>query len=369
MTSLHDVLLNETDAMVQRWYERWTHSSHPHPELTEAALKDLLAVQLRVIGEQLRDLGSAEDPEAMWKLTERLAPESRVSQEVPIEEVVQEYKLVVEVARALIQERDIDVSFLEFTYFYQAVFELVAESVRRYASYQADKVARERAEYLAGLTHQMRTPLSTLSLQAHLLAQTEERPDEKMLATLQRSIKRLDLLVNGVMRLERFTPAELPVRPRSLQPARIIDEVIGDAEHTAAGKGLRLEVEVNRTLEMELDQELFLDALGNLVENAVKYTSSGFVRLEVEEHPDDVVFKVSDSGPGIAPERQRELFRPVQPGKPGGVGIGLAIAHRSVTAQGGQIGLESEPGKGSLFWFRLPRVVQAREAVPAQQDE
>jgi signal transduction histidine kinase len=76
------------------------------------------------------------------------------------------------------------------------------------------------------------------------------------------------------------------------------------------------------------------------------------------------VFKVEDSGPGISPERQRELFRPVRPGQPGGVGLGLSIAFRAAAAQGGTLELESEPGRGSTFRLRLPRAVRAREGQP-----
>ena len=78
------------------------------------------------------------------------------------------------------------------------------------------------------------------------------------------------------------------------------------------------------------------------------------MRVTLEEHEDGVVFKVKDSGPGIAPERQRELFRPVRPGLPGGVGLGLNIAFRAAVAQGGSLEVESEEGQGSTFSLHLP---------------
>jgi signal transduction histidine kinase len=124
-------------------------------------------------------------------------------------------------------------------------------------------------------------------------------------------------------------------------------------------------VDIDRALEMELDPDLFIDVMGNLVDNAVKYTPSGFVRVEVVEEPGAVVFKVRDSGPGIAPDRQAGLFGAVQPGERSGAGIGLHVAYRAVTAMGGSIGIESTSGRGTMVWFRLPwRVSGATGAEP-----
>lgn len=126
-------------------------------------------------------------------------------------------------------------------------------------------------------------------------------------------------------------------------------------------KDLRLEVWVNRALEMDLDEELFADILGNLVDNAIKYTPRGFVRVEVEEEAEYILFKVQDSGPGISAEVRRELFMPTRSIRPGGLGIGLHIASRAVTALQGTLEVgESVPGEGALFRFRLPRTLAAR---------
>jgi two-component system, OmpR family, sensor histidine kinase SenX3 len=154
---------------------------------------------------------------------------------------------------------------------------------------------------------------------------------------------------------------EISVRPQLVCPADIVRNVIADNDHDAAVKGLRLESAVDGSLKLQIDPELFLDAIGNLIQNAVKYTTSGFVRVESQEQDDGIVFKVIDSGSGVSGERLGTLFRTFQPGQGGGVGIGLIIVHRAVTAQGGTVGVESRPGKGSAFWFRLPRVVRARE--------
>jgi signal transduction histidine kinase len=365
MGALGDELVGHTAEIVQKWFEAWKRSSHPHPEIQRAALEDHLALQLRTIGEQLDDLDRAEDPDSMWRTGQRIDPEARVHQDVPIEEVVEEYRIAVGVVRAWIEERQLDVGFAELSYFFEAMFALTAESVRRYSEHEADLVARARGDYLAGIAHQLRNPIQVISLQLKMLERSARPSSAETVAALQRSLGRLKSLVDGVMRLERFKPEELPVKPRHVRVAEFVDQVFSDNEYDAVHKGLRLEVATDRSLEMDVDPDLLLDALGNLVQNAVKYTSRGFVRIATRETPAQILFEVCDSGPGISLERQNDLFKLVSPSKPGGVGIGLVVAARGVQAQEGTIGIQSEPGKGSRFWFRLPKSVRPREAPRA----
>lgn len=361
--ALADELCDRAHEITQRWYEAWRDSRHPHPELKEIPLKDMLPQQLQRIGKEIKQLNSSESPEDLWLKAERLDPEARVLQKIPIEEVVQEFRIAVEVVQKWINEHHIDVSFREYSYFYSAMFELVAESVRRYSRFQAEQVSRERSLYLAGISHQMRNPLTAMNLQIELLSKTQS-PDVRagVLTKLRDSTKRLLLLVNGVLRLERFKPEEIPVRAQVIQAASVVDYVLNENEPEAARKGLRLEVAFNHALQLTVDPDLLVDALGNLLQNAVKYTDSGFVRLEVvEEEGGTVLFKVRDSGPGISTEKQKSLFGKLKPGERGGVGIGLAIAQSAVRAQGGKIGFQSKPGKGALFWIRLPKNVPERQ--------
>jgi two-component system sensor histidine kinase SenX3 len=169
------------------------------------------------------------------------------------------------------------------------------------------------------------------------------------------------VLVDGVLRLERYQTWEVPVHPEEVHPAQLIDGIVSDYEAQAARKGLRFEAHVNRSLRMTVDPDLFTDALGNLVQNAVKYTTRGFVIIEAKEEGQAVVFRVRDSGPGITPDRQQELFTHAQQGSLGGAGIGLQIAQHAAQAQGGAVGVTSEIGKGTVFTLRLPRVVVGRD--------
>lgn len=356
-----DEIIACTDEIVERWYQAWRASEHPHEDVSEAALKDKLGLQLQIIGEQLLELHKAENPHEMWKITERLDPELRIGQDVPIEEVVQEYRLAVETVRDWIEDAGIDVSFAEYSFFYASIFELTAESVKRYSEHQADRTRHDRAHYLAGVMHQLRGPLSGLTMEVEMLEHVAPPPDIESMTRLRRNVRRLRWLVDRILRLERFRPCEAPVHPEDVRPAHLIDDIMSDHESAAARKSLRFEAHVNRSLRMTLDPGLFLDALGNLVGNAVKFTRQGFVIVDTAEHPDDVVFCVRDSGPGIPPERREKLFTQTLSGQAGGAGIGLQIAQHAAQAMGGEIKVEDGDENGSVFSLRIPRTVPARE--------
>lgn len=356
MSTLAFALIEQHEEITQLWYDAWRKSALPHLEIDEAALKDHLSPQLLQIGEQMRDLDSAESPEDNWKITARMDPEARVDQNMPIEEVVMEYSLAIDILRQWIKDQGLTPSFDEYSYLFQNIFELTSESVRRYEVRRQEQISHDRSNYLAGLTHQMRTPISTLMMQMQIL-ERQQGVSPSLINVCHRNLKRLSMMVNTVMRLERFKPHELPVRPRLVYPARLIDQSLDDYQPEATHKGLRLEADVDRTLQMTLDPDLFLDVLGNLIDNAVKYTATGFVRVEVDAsaETEEVLIKVRDSGPGIAPDRQAGLFGPVSPVEQSGAGIGMHVAHRAITAMGGSIGIDSMPGEGTSIWFKLPR--------------
>lgn len=360
MNSIADELIHNSEAITQRWYESWRSSAHSHQHVLEAALKDGLALQLRTTGEELRDGRGALYPREMRHGTKRFHPEEPVESDVPIEEVVHEYWLAVRTVREWMCEKHIDVDTQECAYFYETMYEWLADTVRRYAAYQAEQVRSDRAHYLASVMHQLRTPLSTLSLQVELLGESGKQADSTVICGLRRNIRRIKVLVEGILRLERFQPSEVAVRPQEVQLERLVNDIMNDYQTEATRAGLRFEAHVDRSLSIITDPDLFIDALGNLIQNAVKYASKGFVIVDSACDSQDIVFHVRDSGPGIAAEKQRTLFKDTQPGSAGGAGIGLQIAQHAAQAQGGFIRVESDPGKGSIFSLRIPRDITQR---------
>lgn len=352
MSLLAQALVEQHEHITQRWYEAWRKSKLPHPEIGEAALKDHLSPQLLRIGEQMANLALADAAEDSGKIFDARDSQALVDQDRSVEEVVMEYGLALDVLRQWIKEQNLQPSFNEYSYLFQAIFELTAESVRRYQ----ERLNLERSRYLAGLTHQMRTPISTLMMQMQLLERQREITPSSI-NMCQRNLKRLSVMIDTMMRLERFKPHKISVRPQYIYPARLIDQSLDDYQHEARHKGLRLEMVVDRALDMHIDPDLFQDVLGSLIDNAIKYTSEGFVRVEMRliNETNEVLFTILDSGPGILADRQAELFGPAKSGTLSSAGMGLNIAQRAVTVMGGSIGINDTHGQGAEIWFRLPR--------------
>lgn len=366
---LGKLLCDNNDEIIELWYKEWKDSPHPHPEISEALLKDGLPEQLRVIGEQLQKDELAELPKNMWKITDRLDPEERVFQDIPIEEVVHEYRIFIKVVRRFIHDKEPTVPFDEYSYFYESVYELTAEAVKRYAKYQAEVVSNDRSEYLAGLSHQMRTPLTVIQnhLEAYELQENKELEKESY-ESLKRNADRLEFLINGIMRLERFKSEDIPVRPQSIYPVDFLDQIVADHQFLARQKGIDLEVSVSRSLAIYTDPDLLMDALGNLIDNAVKYTDKGYVRVEAQDDNERIVFKVEDSGPGIPKERQNNIFSITTSSSAKGAGIGLSIVKRVTRALGGDAYMHTEPGKGSTFYIDIPKIAPQKVSTKENND-
>lgn len=362
MNSIADELIQNCDAIAQRWCQAWHETESLHQDLSEAAAKDKLALQLRIIGEQLKQQRYAKTPEETWHLAGPPSSEERVDQNALTDKVVQEYWLAVSTVREWVTEKDIDVDFGEYSYFYQTIYELVAESIRRYSAHCAEQTRRDRSHYLASVMHQLRTPLSALSLQVEVLNMPGQDIDRATVNRLQRNIRRISVLVDGILRLERFRPSEVVIHPQKLHLGQLVADIMNDYWIEATRAGLQFEAHVDNSLSIITDPDLFIDALGNLVQNAVKYVKKGYVIIDTEADAQDILLRVRDSGPGISPEKQHNLLKCVQPGSEGGAGLGLQIAQHAAQALGGKIEMESEFGKGSVFSLRIPKSV--RQTLP-----
>tara|TARA_B100001971_G_C18262918_1_gene588786 strand:+ start:1764 stop:2855 length:1092 start_codon:yes stop_codon:yes gene_type:complete len=361
---LGEMLCESVDEIVERWYQCWKETKHPHLEVSKTALKDHLPQQIRLIGSQLKKSSAAKAPKELWKITERLDPEARVSQEIPIEEVVVEYKILIQVIREWAEDRGLQIPFSEYSYLNEAVFELLSESSRRYSKYQAEQVSKTRQYYLAGVAHQMRNPLLVIQNQLELIQSGVELKEEAM-ERLVRNTGRLLFLVNSVLRLERFKASELPVSPKNIYPFDLLGNIVDDYRPFAQEKSIGLYLEVDRSLQMQADPDLLSDIFSNLIDNAIKYTEQGQVKVSFEDKDNSVIFRVEDTGPGMSEQRQKEMFEITTSGKTGGAGLGLVVVKRSVEAMQGAVAVESEIGKGSVFCVKLPKEVKAQNVDPS----
>ncbi len=224
---------------------------------------------------------------------------------------------------------------------------------------KASHAVRARQRLLAIVAHDMRTPLSAISLTA---CQLERRSDDAAVAAaaqaIARSACRLERLVRDLLD---FTSIDAGRLRMQLERDSVADAVTAavDTHRVVAGlRAIELEVEpAARSLLVLCDRERLLQILSNLMGNALKYTPArGTVRVRLARSARDVVISVEDAGPGIPPEELPRIFDEYWQSERsrGGVGLGLHITRALVEAHHGTIWVESEPGRGSRFSFSLP---------------
>ncbi len=232
----------------------------------------------------------------------------------------------------------------------------------------AQEATRSREDLLAIVSHDLRTPLSAISLAAASLARLDERNERTLrsVGVIERNAVRMEHLIRDLLDFSRIDAGELSVDAGPLGALAVMEEAVDIWRPLAGPRELVLARAIEPTLEVFADKESVLRVLGNLIGNAVRHTQeTGRIRLTVEPRGEDVLFSVVDDGPGIAPGDHVRLFdRWYRAGsgkaRGGGIGLGLFIARGLVEAHGGTISVESDVGRGASFRFSLPRAKARR---------
>lgn len=230
----------------------------------------------------------------------------------------------------------------------------------------AEQSNRAKSEFLANMSHEIRTPLSAITGMAALISRdslTEFQKDK--LKKLETAAKHLTQTVNDILDLSKIEANLLILEEAPLDVQNVVASISQMLRQAADDKGLSLRTELSLPAVQFLGDATRLgQALLNYGSNAVKFTNRGsisiFCRME-EDFGDAALlrFEVQDSGIGVSPDQHSKLFLPfVQADssttrKYGGTGLGLSITQRLVSAMGGDVGVHSEIGKGSKFWFTV----------------
>jgi two-component system sensor histidine kinase/response regulator len=246
----------------------------------------------------------------------------------------------------------------------------------------AEAATRAKSEFLASMSHELRTPLNAIILYSELLQElAADEGNSSSVGDLQRingAANHLLQLINGILDLSKIEAGKTALSLENFDVRALIEDLLdtvrplleknGNAFTIRYGEGLGL---------MRADLMKTRQIVINLLSNAGKFTRAGTIALDVESEILDgqswIVFRVGDTGVGMTGEESQKIFEPFTQAdvtttrKYGGTGLGLAIVSRFCSVMGGEVSVESEPGQGSVFTVRLPRVVadSVADQVPA----
>ena len=235
-----------------------------------------------------------------------------------------------------------------------------------------EAVTRVKTEFLSITSHELRTPLTPMKAQLQMLEEGYKgRLTDKQRESVElilRNLTRLDNLIKDILDISRIEMGRIQLRFEAMSINDVAKEAMIMQEPFAKEKEIIIVTDLAELPPVVGDSERLRQVIGNLINNAIKFADNGSeVLIESKREGDKVLFSITDYGVGISEEDKEKLFKPFSQidssmgRKRGGSGLGLAIAKGIIQAHNGDIRVESEPGKGSTFYFTIPLKQKIRE--------
>ena len=368
-------VLDQLAALVRQEREallsRWRQQVRPLPsarQLDVPTLNDHVPGLLDELSAALQSKSDQTIPEALCESSPTAHGLQRLQEAFDIEEVVAEYNILRECIHDLADDNGLTLQGKPFRILNRVLDHAIGLALQTYATQRALEVQRRREDYLAFVAHDLRTPLSAISMAGRVLEMTlpGHVPEAaQMLKALRRSVQHLEDLVAKVLEentnLQTEVGIKLERREFDLWP--FVEVLIHDLNPVAGTGSTRLINNVPDDFVVYADASLLRRVIQNLIGNAIKYTPRGEVVIGARELGAEGAVEcwVGDNGAGIPEDLIERIFDKgeTDPETSGGTGLGLAIVKTFTEAHGGKVTVESKKGVGSTFCFSLPSKANA----------
>jgi len=360
------LIKRERDALLSRWRQQ-VKELPAAKDLDVPTLNDHLPQLIDELAAALRVRSDETIPEALAESSPPAHGLQRIQDGFDIEEVVAEYNILRGCIHDLADTNGLNLQGKAFHILNRVLDGAIGLAVQTYSTQQAKEVQQRRDEYLAFVAHDLRTPLSAISLATRVL---EMRLPERgagadsvqMLKTLLRNVAHLDRLVGKILEENTQLLAQIGIKleRRAFDLWPLVEDLIHGVRPVAGTASTQLINEVPGDLIVNADASVLRRVFQNLIANAIQYTPGGEVIIGARELDEKGAVEgwVSDNGAGIPKERLEKVFDKLesdpQKGGGSGFGLGLAIVKTFVEAHDGKVTVESKEGLGSTFRFTLP---------------
>ncbi len=211
---------------------------------------------------------------------------------------------------------------------------------------------------IADISHQTKTPISNILLYSQLLKEIPDLADNEIVSQIEKQTEKLSFLISSLIKTSRLENGIINVNPKENSVKKLLECI--DYENIAAAKGISLNIEITSEITAVFDFKWTLEAILNIVDNAIKYTpDGGAVTVSAKEYEMFACVNIADTGIGISEDETAKIFarfyRSPDVSDESGVGIGLYLAREILTKEGGYIKVSSEKGNGSVFSVFLPK--------------
>lgn len=360
------LIRNDCEALLSNWRQQVRELPSAR-QLDIPTLNDHIPRLLDELAAALQSQSDQTIPEALSLGSSPSHGLQRLQDDFDIEEVVAEYNILRGCIHDLADNNSLTLQGKPFHILNRVLDHAIGTALETYATQRALEVQQRREEYLAFVAHDLRTPLSAISLAGRVLEMT--LPDQgssaqtaQMLKALRRNVLQLEGLIAKVLdenaNLKTETGIKLERRKFDLWP--LVEALVHDLHPVAGTDSTRLINQIPDDLVVYADANLLRRIFQNLIANAINYTPRGEISICARDLGSEGVIEceVRDNGAGIPAEFLERVFEKgeTDPNSTGGTGLGLAIVKTFTEAHGGKVTVESQEGVGSTFRFTLPSV-------------